>query len=276
MKTQKKNDVKKVSLESIKFAEGVQIRVQLDSETIEDYSHAMLGRAEFPAIVVFQAKPSAEYILADGFHRVEAARKAGLSEILAEVRQGDRRAATTYALGANSLHGRRRTNADKRRSVEIALREFNEYSDRHLAELCCVTDGMVRAVRDQVQDLRTSLPTQRVGKDGKAYPTKPRSLVKKPSTKDKEIQVIRMPASACDIPAASDKNIAWENPGDQQTMTTFQKLIEITATNRPGSIPFLRFRIATIGNWLDGLDAIPKPQISVATKEHTLPSQAIT
>ena len=55
---------------------------------------------DFPPIVVFEH--GGQFILADGFHRVKAARKAKLSHILAEVRQGDRRDALRFALALPS------------------------------------------------------------------------------------------------------------------------------------------------------------------------------
>jgi len=74
-----------------------------------------------PPVVVFY--DGTAYWLADGFHRVAAHVKAGRESVLADVRQGHRRDAILHSVGANAAHGLRRTNADKRRAVEILLRD---------------------------------------------------------------------------------------------------------------------------------------------------------
>jgi hypothetical protein len=62
--------------------------------------------AMFPPVVVFF--DGAEYWLADGFHRILAAKQLGLAEIAADVREGGR---------ANVSHGLKRFNRDKRNAV---------------------------------------------------------------------------------------------------------------------------------------------------------------
>ena len=58
------------------------------------------------------------------------------------------------------------TNADKRRSVEVALSEFGNLSDREIAKVCAVHHTFVGRERNQlVQD--TSSPAPRLGADGK-------------------------------------------------------------------------------------------------------------
>ena len=122
------------------------------------------GRGDrFPPVVVFQN--DGEFIMADGFHRAKAARRARLKHILAEIRQGSRKDALRFALGANHKHGLRRTNGDKRRAVELALAEFGNQSDRLLAEMCGVSQTFVTNIRHQLIAVMSSAP--RLGKDGK-------------------------------------------------------------------------------------------------------------
>ena len=60
----------------------------------------------------------------------------------------------------------RRTNADKRRAVEIALKEFPKLSSREIAKVCAVSDEFVNKVRPE--ELRTVSSSQtRIGADGK-------------------------------------------------------------------------------------------------------------
>ena len=63
----------------------------------------MLDGAVFPPVIVFH--DGADYWLADGFHRVEAARKIDRKEIEAEIRDGTARDAILHGIGANATHG---------------------------------------------------------------------------------------------------------------------------------------------------------------------------
>ncbi len=274
MKTAKRNEVKKVPLGNINFAEGIQIRVQLDDETVEDYSQAMLVGAEFPAIVLFQTKPTAEWILADGFHRVEAAKKANLREILAEVRQGDRRAATSYALRANVQHGRRRTNADKRKSVEIALKEFPDQSDRSLAEMCAVDKSLVASIRRQVADSTTCAPHKRIGMDGKAYRSPGRrgldQSVADPVSRHTQIGVsvpqeqanVKVPPppkpalGTQDLPRALPAVLFERFPDLEPSLQGWEAYIRARIGEAPDLKPAFRAGLVALLTWFD---ALPEP-----------------
>lgn len=67
--------------------------------------------------------------------------------------------------------------ADKRRCVEIALREFPKLSSRAIADMCGVGDQLVRSLAETSQ-LRESRSSEKlVGKDGKERPaTQPKRV----------------------------------------------------------------------------------------------------
>ena len=73
-----------------------------------------------------------------------AAEQIDALDIPAELRKGGRVDALKYALGANAIHGQRRSNLDKRRCVEIAVKEFAGLSSRAIAELCGVLSIVCR------------------------------------------------------------------------------------------------------------------------------------
>lgn len=106
----------------IKIAElkkdGLQTRVALDERTVADYADAMREGAEFPPVMVFEE--SGIMWLADGFHRVEAAIRAGHKYIEATVTSGEFVDALKYALKCNTKHGKRVTNDDKQNAMRIA------------------------------------------------------------------------------------------------------------------------------------------------------------
>ena len=103
--------------------EGLQVRCEINEAAVSDYAEAMSDGAEFPPIIVFG--DGTRYYLADGFHRVASAKRLQREEISATVYEGGFADALRYALGANTLHGLRRTNADKQRALEIAWERRN-------------------------------------------------------------------------------------------------------------------------------------------------------
>jgi uncharacterized ParB-like nuclease family protein len=135
---------------------GAQMRVEMRVETVDDYASDMLDGAAFPPIIVFD--DGSDYWLADGFHRVEAARKIGRETIRAEIREGTARDAVLHGIGSNAAHGLRRTQADKRRAVERLLKdpEWARWSDRKIAAVAKVDHKTVGTVR---RDLTGEIPT---------------------------------------------------------------------------------------------------------------------
>jgi ParB/Sulfiredoxin domain len=129
---------------------GAQIRVEMRPETINDYANEMLDGAVFPPIVVFH--DGCDFWLADGFHRVGAARKIGHETIVAEIREGSSRDAVLHGVGSNAAHGLRRTQADKRRAVERLLTdpEWARWSDRKIAEAAKVDHKTVGTIRREL------------------------------------------------------------------------------------------------------------------------------
>ena len=145
-----------VSLESIIADPAIQARVRLSEQAVREYAQAVREGAKFPPIAVFAH--DGQYLLADGFHRREAAKRAGLDEIEAEVREGGRREAVLHAVQANRAHGVRRSCADKDKAVTIVLTdpEWGQWSDRDIARRCGVSHGFVAKKRRLVTGSFTS------------------------------------------------------------------------------------------------------------------------
>ncbi|MEF8709515.1 MAG: ParB/Srx family N-terminal domain-containing protein [Candidatus Accumulibacter propinquus] len=119
----------------------------LDEATIDEYADAFRSGEALPAVKVFF--DGEKHWLADGFHRVEAAKRAGLAEIDVDEQLGARRQAVLHSCAANAKHGLRRTNADKRRSIQMILSDsyWSDWSDREIARRCGVGDHLVADVR---------------------------------------------------------------------------------------------------------------------------------
>lgn len=145
---------------------GTQVRAEINPDTVKDYAEAMQDATnKFPPVIVFDTGAD-KFLLADGFHRVEAAKQNEFRDIEAEVRKGCRADALKYALTANTAHGLRLTNADKRKSVELALKEWPTVSDNELGRICGVSQPFVGGIRKEVQPI-TVIGSPRKGADGK-------------------------------------------------------------------------------------------------------------
>jgi len=165
--------MEKLSIDKLRTDGGTQIRAKLSDETIEAYAEAYARKTEMPPVTAFYDGEA--YWLADGFHRVQAARKAGRSRLDVDVRAGTQRDAVLHACGANDSHGLRRSNADKRRAVETLLRDekWGRESSNWIAKHCGVSQPFVSTVKAEVITVITSARVR--GSDGKSYPaSKPR------------------------------------------------------------------------------------------------------
>lgn len=151
----------------IRLDGGTQPRAALNFEIVAEYREAVERGDRFPPVVVFY--DGADHWCADGFHRVNAYAGAGIVEIECDVRQGTREDAVWFSCSANVGHGLRRTNADKRRAVETALRLRPDSSDRAIAEHCGVSHTNVASVRAEVTGKDCQSP--RTGRDGRTTAT---------------------------------------------------------------------------------------------------------
>lgn len=70
----------------------------------------------------------------------------------ADIRQGKKRDAILYSVGANASHGLRRTNEDKRRAVMLLLEddEWKLWSNREIARRCTVSYQLVNDIRKEL------------------------------------------------------------------------------------------------------------------------------
>jgi len=145
-----------------------QTRAAINEAAVQEYADAMTASVQFPPIVVFH--DSANYWVADGFHRILASRRIGAINIEADVKSGTRIDAIKFGLGANISHGVRRTNDDKARAAQIALKEFPTLSSREIAKICGVSATFIESFRAVAKPNSTANGCQlkRTGADGKA------------------------------------------------------------------------------------------------------------
>jgi len=220
-----------VELGRVRTDGDTQPRVAMDPDTIELYKERMAldertqfiqdpEGQQFEPIVVFE--DGDDYWLADGFHRVEAARQLGLAAIQAFIHRGAQREAFLHSLGVNAIHGKRRTRADKRRTVERALEDAQllSSSDAVIAKLCKVTDRYVSKLRQELEASGAIEFQERLlGADGRWH-----DVLRDPVTPT-SAHVRRAPAPARK-PAKQSKTFA------AATLSDFAQLSELASAAR--------------------------------------------
>ncbi len=163
---------KTVNIKAIRIDGGTQSRVEIDNDLVAEYAEAVKAKAKFPPMVVFH--DGADYWLADGFHRWHAYNAAGKASVDVDVRDGSMRQAILFSLGANDEHGKRPTNADKRKSVSTMLndKEWSAWSQQKIALTCKVSAGFVSKMVGELasihgEEIKPSIRT--VERAGKTY-----------------------------------------------------------------------------------------------------------
>ncbi len=154
----------------------LQARVKLSPAKVREYADKMADGEPLPPIDVFRdAKNPDKFWLADGWHRDAAAASLGRPDRECCVHEGGQAAALRWALGANVAHGLPRSNADKRRAVQLALQneELRRLSDRQIAEIVRVSHESVRQMRRELSNFdsrdsdQATFDDLRQGRDGK-------------------------------------------------------------------------------------------------------------
>jgi hypothetical protein len=164
-----------LNLADIRLDGGTQTRAGLLEEIIEDYSNRLKDDPQwnFPPADVFD--DGNEYWLADGFHRHQAYYRAGRETMPCEIHPGTQRDALIYALSANQSHGLKRSQADRRRAIQIALQdsEWQDWSDHQVARLCAVDPKTVAVVRETLTREFPSDAVKTASQDSQPEPPTP-------------------------------------------------------------------------------------------------------
>ena len=138
----------RVQLTKIRLDGGTQPRKEIDEPMVQHYTEVLLeGKDKFPPIDLwFDGKA---YWPSDGFHRFHAHKRAGFTDIEANINQGTKRDAFLACLKANGKHGKPRSPDERRYVVQLALEdiELGEKSDAEIAVICDVSSMTVGRVR---------------------------------------------------------------------------------------------------------------------------------
>lgn len=138
-------------IEQVTVDKGLQARVNLNNDAIGDYKDVIFSGGTLPPVELI--KDGDTYYLWDGFHRHAAYQRLGIMTIPVNIRKGTRQDAILASVGANQTHGIRRTNADKRRAVDMVFNLMDSvkenWTDQRIAELTGVSAMFVGNVRKE-------------------------------------------------------------------------------------------------------------------------------
>jgi hypothetical protein len=163
-----------IYIDKIRRDGGTQPRAGLDYQIVQEYAEAYVRGDKFPPVDVVHDGTS--YWLVDGFHRVQGSLDAGNEEIECNVAPGTQSDAQWRSYASNAKHGLRRSNADKRRAVEAALRHpaGTAQSDRAIAEHVGVDHKTVGAIRRELEGTGEIPQSEtRTGMDGRTITVPP-------------------------------------------------------------------------------------------------------
>lgn len=224
-----------IELVKIRTDGGTQSRAEISQETVADYAEAMADpEAVFPpAVVYYDGK---DYWLADGFHRLAAWAQIGRVEVPADVRQGTRRDAILHACAANSAHGLRRTNEDKRRAILTLLEddEWAAWSDREIARRVRVHHSTVAKYRAELMGVTgylASEPRTYTTKHGTEATMRPAQTGAKSKPDQEQVTTSAPQENIAQTPVEPDQGTA-QTPADQEPEPTpdpygYAKLTEV-------------------------------------------------
>jgi hypothetical protein len=160
---------KGVPVDELELDARCQARSEIRPEIVDEYAALYAAEVKLPPISVFDV--NGKMFIVDGIHRFSAAVKAGVEFIRCTVvGKGTVEDAAWHATGVNQVHGIRRSNADKRRAVQLALESDigSEQSSTTIAEHVGVSADFVSRVRKEVEG--PSAPERVRAKDGRMMP----------------------------------------------------------------------------------------------------------
>ncbi len=159
----------RIAIDNIEATAATQVRIRIDKGMVDQYTEDFKNGADFPPVDVWREPNSDRNILSDGFHRHRAAINAGREELGCIVHEGTMVDALMHALGSNAEHGFRRSNADKRHAVEMALKDptISKLTQQDIADVCRVHRNTVRNIQNDLLSEDTSKPEKKKKREAK-------------------------------------------------------------------------------------------------------------
>jgi ParB-like chromosome segregation protein Spo0J len=151
MLTHQPTDTMHLTVTAIAVDQALQVRDGLDDATVARYRESF---DRLPPIDVFDTPDG--YVLADGFHRYQAAVELGHVEIAARVHRGSRDDAADYAATANAAAGKPLTAAERRRAIIGLHARHPDWTQQRIADAMSVAQSTVHYILASVAVTRAT------------------------------------------------------------------------------------------------------------------------
>ncbi len=163
-------DARRIPISSIRTDGETQHRTAINPDIVEEYAALMRDGVVFPPVRVWW--DGRDYWLADGFHRIAAAKRAAFNEIAAEVCDGSLSEAQWDSYSANTSHGVRWTPAETQQVIQLALQHPTavHLSNVELAEHLHLSENTVRRWRRTLSSPRGEDRVRIVTRGKATYP----------------------------------------------------------------------------------------------------------
>lgn len=246
----------KIPIPDIRLDGGTQPRATLNSDVIEAYLDSMQAGAKFPPVDVFF--DGSEYWLADGFHRVKAAWGAEFDAIECTVHQGTVADAQWFSFGVNKANGLYRSNEDKQRAVQAALRHAKSagLSDHQIAKHVGVdvkTVGNWRKRSSPSMEI-PKIDSRTATRNGMTYQINTANIGKRPQAVDLIAEDVplapRMPIAGSWQPeraAQLNEPVASDEPEDFDEFSVFWDAVQIL--RGLSDVPGIRAKVKQLSSW---------------------------
>jgi hypothetical protein len=148
------DDLQVLRLDQLVLLPALQVRVQLDPETVREYTQLFrdvpADKCTCPPITVYRHEET--YVVSDGFHRITAAKRAGRTTLKAYVHTGTLDDAWMNGMQTNIAHGKP-YNRDDKQKIVLWLLNHPRYGMLSTREIAALTGHMV--AHGTVHNLRT-------------------------------------------------------------------------------------------------------------------------
>lgn len=159
---------------NLTFDPELQLRTTANADTVARYAEVLEtldDLKKFPPVDIFF--DGEHYRISDGYLRYAAARLMGHTCVWAVVHRGTLKEALWAGIAANSKHGLARTPADRRRAIELAIKNWPERSNRMIAEAVGCSEKTISRIREELVDSsEIARFEKRLGRDGKMHPAR--------------------------------------------------------------------------------------------------------
>jgi ParB-like chromosome segregation protein Spo0J len=159
------NKARKIAIDEINVSQAVQIRTRLRQDAIKTYTEIF---DQLPPIDLYDIAKHG-LVLADGWHRLEAAKRLNRTHVFAVVRKGTLNDAMAWAVIANMKHGQPLTRQERYDGVLRMKRLHKAWRNHQIAKAMGISDSSVGYMLREAQVRHELKDTPKVTRQSVRY-----------------------------------------------------------------------------------------------------------